>query len=199
MGSTVFCGVSRVRCRQGKSHADAMVVICLFSMLIYSPIKSPQSLIFFLQIEIKIIWWFFFFFHIAIHIAEKQNIAMRVFFQYRAALRHTHRCTHRRTHRRTEADTHAHTRADTQTQTHRHRHTDTHRHTHTDTLTGPLSVLRGPLTVWRQSVLHHSHESGVCPRTNTRQSAALLQDYDSWGALIMLAGFPHQQTHIIYK
>ncbi len=46
-GSTVFCGVARVRCRQGKSHADAMVVICLFSMLIYSPIKSPQSLIFF--------------------------------------------------------------------------------------------------------------------------------------------------------
>ncbi len=38
-------------CRQGKSHADAMVVICLFSMLIYSPIKSPQSLILFLQID----------------------------------------------------------------------------------------------------------------------------------------------------
>ncbi len=89
MGSTVFCGVARIRCRQGKSHADAMVVICLYSMLIYSPIKSPKSLIFFFQIEkFKSSGDFFFFslLHIAIYIAEKKKYRNVSFFQYRAAL-----------------------------------------------------------------------------------------------------------------
>ncbi len=61
-----------------------MLVICLFPMLIYSPTKSPQSLLFyfFSQIELfkssgdlkKI--YIYIYIHIAVYIAEIQNISM---------------------------------------------------------------------------------------------------------------------------
>ncbi len=74
--------------RQGKSHADAMVVICLFSMLIYSPIKSPQSLIFFFQTEIlkSCLFVFSSYRNIYCRKTKYRNVS---FFQYRAALHYT--------------------------------------------------------------------------------------------------------------
>ncbi len=61
-------------------------------MLIYSPIKSPQSLIFFfLQIEIKIIWWLLLFLFSYRNIYSRKTKYRNVsFFQYRAALARVH-------------------------------------------------------------------------------------------------------------
>ncbi len=65
----------------------SMFVICLF---FYANLLAYKIMIidyFFFQIELfKSSGVFFFLFHIAIYIAEIQNITMWVFFQYRAAL-----------------------------------------------------------------------------------------------------------------
>ncbi len=63
-----------------------MFVISLFSILIYSPTKSPQSLIIFFQIELfKSSGEFFIFFSYRNIYRRKQTLQCE-FFQYRAAL-----------------------------------------------------------------------------------------------------------------
>ncbi len=60
----------------------SMFVICLFSMLIYSPTKSPQSLIIF-PIELfksSGALFIYFIFHIAIYIAEITKYRNVIFF-----------------------------------------------------------------------------------------------------------------------